>query len=130
MILLDTHILLWLSFEPNRLSTVAHRAIVDAQNRGEALAICEISLLELAVLATKQRYDVAVDLESFLEEVQFRFTVLPITAKACARIASLPPNYPKDPADRAIGTTALAEGIALITADRAIRESRAVRTIW
>jgi PIN domain nuclease of toxin-antitoxin system len=130
VILLDTHVLLWLSFDPNRLSALAHRAIADAQNKGEALAICDISLLELAILASKQRYQVVVDMESFLEEVQFRFTVLPITAKACARIATLPPNYPKDPADRAIATTALAEALPLVTADRAIRESRVVRTIW
>jgi PIN domain nuclease of toxin-antitoxin system len=58
VILLDTHVLLWLSFDPNRLSTVAHRAIADAQNKGEALAICDISLLELAILASKQRYQV------------------------------------------------------------------------
>jgi len=36
----------------------------------------------------------------------------------------------KDPADRIIGATALVEGLTLITADRAIRRSRAVRTIW
>ena len=48
--------------------------------------------------------------------------------RTCAR--ALPATYPKDPADRALGATALVEGLSLITADREIRRSRAVRTIW
>jgi len=43
---------------------------------------------------------------------------------------ALPAGYPKDPADRIIGATALVEGIPLITADREIRKSRALATIW
>jgi hypothetical protein len=39
-------------------------------------------------------------------------------------------DYPKDPADRIIGATALVEGLFLLTADRGIRRSKAVRTIW
>ncbi len=130
LILLDTHVLLWLSFEPHRISKGAHQTIVGARAKGESLAVCDITFLELAVLAGKQRYHLDVELESYLEEIQFRFSILPITARACARIATLPSNFPRDPADQAIVTTALAEGIPLITADRAIRESRAVRTIW
>ena len=42
----------------------------------------------------------------------------------------LPPSYPKDPADRVIGATALIEDLSLITADKDIRKSRAVPTIW
>ena len=42
----------------------------------------------------------------------------------------LPSAYPKDPADRIIGATALVEGISLVTADEDIRKSKALRTIW
>ena len=56
--------------------------------------------------------------------------VLPITGVACACLSHLPANYPKDPADRLIGATAQAAGIGLITADAAIRRSKALRTIW
>jgi predicted nucleic acid-binding protein len=41
-----------------------------------------------------------------------------------------PAAYPKDPADRIIGATALVEGLSLLTADRAIRRSRALQSIW
>ena len=52
---------------------------------------------------------------SFLQEVESRFVVLPITGRVCARIG-LPPSYPKDPADRIIGATALVEGLSLLPA--------------
>ena len=67
---------------------------------------------------------------SFLQEVESRFVVLPITGRVCARAIGLPPSYPKDPADRIIGATALVEGLSLLTADREIRKSKILRTIW
>jgi PIN domain nuclease of toxin-antitoxin system len=42
----------------------------------------------------------------------------------------LPKAYPKDPADRIIGATALVEGLALISADREIKRSKVVHTLW
>lgn len=129
MILADTHIVVWLALEPDRLSTKARSAVRDAR-RGEGLAISDISLLELATLVVKERVQLKTSLESFLREVEARFVVLPITGRACILALGLPPSYPKDPADRIIAGTALAEGLALITADRAVRESKAVHTIW
>jgi len=97
---------------------------------GEGLAISAMTLLEVTLLYGKKRVYLNSGLESFLVEVGRRFTILPITARACVRSISLPLSYPKDPADRVIGATALVEGLSLITADRAIRKSRALTTIW
>ena len=77
-----------------------------------------------------QQFSLATDPESFLREVERRFVVLPITANIALQASALPLNYPKDPADRIIGATALIEDIPLLTADRAIRASRAVPTLW
>lgn len=104
-------------------------AVRDAR-RGEGLAISDISLVELATLVVKERVQLKTSLESFLREVEARFVVLPITGRACILALALPPSYPKNPADRIIAGTALAEGLALITADRAVRESKAVHRIW
>ncbi|NNM85329.1 MAG: PIN domain-containing protein [Phycisphaerales bacterium] len=82
------------------------------------------------MLVSKRRIDLEISLEFFLREIEMRFIVLPISGRACARISQLPASYPKDPADRIIGATAWDQGIALITADEAIRQSKAVRTIW
>jgi PIN domain nuclease of toxin-antitoxin system len=87
-------------------------------------------LLELATLASRGRIRLGIILESFLQEVESRFVVLPISSRACVRATGLPPNYSKDPADRVIGATALVEGLTLLTADRAIRRARTIQTIW
>ena len=130
VILVDTHILVWLAFEESRLSRKARATIAGARQDGEGLAISDISLWELATLASKKRIDLDISLESFLAEVETRFVVFPITARVCVRTLALPATYPKDPADRIIGATALVEGLSLLTADREIRRSRALPTIW
>jgi PIN domain nuclease of toxin-antitoxin system len=130
MILLDTHVVLWLTTAPTNLSGKAKSAIEEARKNGDGLAISDITLLELATLATKGRIQVGISLESFLREIEARFVVLPISGRACARAMGLPTGYPKDPADRVIGATALVEGLPLITADREIHRSRVVHTIW
>ena len=130
MILLDTQVVLWLTSDPALLSPKARKTIEQARSNAESLAISDISLLELATLARKDRIQLTISLESFLREIEARFVVLPISSRACARTLQLPASYPKDPADRLIGATALVEGLPLVTADREIRLSKALATIW
>jgi PIN domain nuclease of toxin-antitoxin system len=89
-----------------------------------------MTLVEIATLFGRRQFHLTLSLESFLDELERRFVVLPINARICARMLSLPAGYPKDPADRVIGATALVEGIGLVTADREIRRAKVVRTIW
>jgi PIN domain nuclease of toxin-antitoxin system len=130
VILLDTHVVVWLAFDQSQLSRNAKAAINDARQNGDGLAISDITLLELTTLSRKARIRLDISLESFLHEVEARFIVLPISGRACVRALALPATYPKDPADRIIGATAIVEGMSLLTADREIRRSRALRTIW
>jgi PIN domain nuclease of toxin-antitoxin system len=130
VILVDTHVVVWLAFDQSQLSKNARAAIDDARRNGNGLAISDITLLELATLSNKGRIRLNISLESFLREVEARFIILPISGRACVRLLGLPANYPKDPADRIIGATALVEGLPLLTADREIRRSRAIHTIW
>jgi len=130
LILVDTHVVVWLALEPERVSKDAQAAIDDARQDEDGLAVCGITLLEIATAYGKGRISLAMSLESFLRDVEERFVVLPISARACARTLTLPAAYPKDPADRVIGATALVEGLALVTADRGIRRAKAVKTVW
>jgi PIN domain nuclease of toxin-antitoxin system len=130
VILVDTHVVVWLALDQSQLSKKARAAIDDARQNGDGLAVSDITLLELATLSSKGRIRLDISLESFLHEVEARFVILPITGRACVRAIGLPATYPKDPADRIIGATALVEGIPLLTADRGIRRSRALTTIW
>jgi PIN domain nuclease of toxin-antitoxin system len=130
LILVDTHVVVWLAFEQYRISSKAKAAIDEARDLRGGLAISDMTLLEIGTLASRGRVHLGISLESFLQEVETRFVVLPITGRACARAMSFPTTYPKDPADRIIGATALVEGLSLITADREIRRSKLVPTIW
>jgi PIN domain nuclease of toxin-antitoxin system len=130
VILVDTHVVVWLAFDQGQLSKKDRAAIDDARKNGDGLAISDITLLELATLASKGRIHLDISLESFLQEVEARFVLLPISGRACVRAIGLPANYPKDPADRIIGATALVEGLPLLTADREILRSKVIRTTW
>ncbi|MBV8116056.1 MAG: hypothetical protein JO300_15035 [Silvibacterium sp.] len=69
-------------------------------------------------------------LDSFLETIESRLLVLPLSKEAAKLGAALPDSFPADPCDRFITGTAIAQDVPLVTIDSRIRESRAVRTIW
>lgn len=130
LILLDTHVVVWLASDDPRLSKRAQATIAEARRSDRGSAISDFTLFELSTLFRKRHFELTTDPESFLSEVEQRFVVFPITSRICVRALSLPPDYPKDPADRIIGATALVQGLTLVTADQAIRKSGAVPTIW
>lgn len=130
MLLLDTHVVIWLALEPARLSKRARSAIEQTRQSAEGLAVSDITLLEIATIENKGRIKLSASLEAFLAEIEARFIVMPMTGRICAGALALPAAYPKDPADRVIGATALVEGLALVTADDGIRRSKALNTIW
>jgi PIN domain nuclease of toxin-antitoxin system len=130
LILLDTHVVIWLAQDYRRISAKAQSAIKDARKKDRGLAVASISLVEIARLSSCGQIFLKPDAETVLAEVERRFIVLPITAKIALQAYALPASYPKDPADRVIGATAVIEGLNLVTGDRAIRQSKVVPTIW
>ena len=93
MILVDTPVVVWLAFDPSQLSAKGKAAIEDARLQGGGLALSDITLLELAILSSRGRIRLGISLESFLTEVEARFTVLPISAgRACGRWRYQPPT--------------------------------------
>lgn len=130
LILLDTHVVVWLASGDARISRPAQAEINQARQAVRGLAISDFTLIELSMLFRKKQFALAVSPEAFLSEVERRFVVLPITATIALQALELPAVYPQDPADRIIGATALIEDIPLVTADNEIRRSRAVPVIW
>ena len=129
MILLDTHVVIWMASDPGKLSRTAGDAIRKASREG-GIAISAMTLWELAWLMTNGRLDITGTVEAFVEEIAARTAVRPITPKIAVLATQLPDTYPGDPCDRLIGATALVEGVALVTKDRNIRSSKQVKTIW
>jgi PIN domain nuclease of toxin-antitoxin system len=129
MILLDTHTLIWLAREPSKLSLAATEAIRSSTQSG-GLAISAMTIWELAWLATHSRLNLREPVDDFVEELTSRTAIRPITPRIAILANQLPATYPSDPSDRLIGATALAEGIALVTKDRTIRNCKQIKTIW
>lgn len=129
MILLDTHVLVWLALEPQKLSSVAKAAILNAR-RNSLLAIAGISLWEIAWLVENKRIETPLSVESFVRDCVSKVRVIPETPEIAARAVTFPASYPRDPQDRLIGATALVEGIPLVTHDKLIRKSHLISTIW
>jgi PIN domain nuclease of toxin-antitoxin system len=130
MILLDTHVVFWLALEPAKISKPAIAAIRQQRKAGQKPAISCISLYEISRISERGRIVLDIPLESFLDRVQSFFDIRPISTAIAMSAARLPTHYPGDPADRLIAATAIVEGLSLVTADRSIRRSRSVKTIW
>lgn len=131
MILLDTHVLAWAVGDPRRLS----RAAASAFNRGRVgggLAISAVTLWELALLFSRGHVRAAGTIEYSIQLMidAAGVSVRPLTPTIAALATQFPEDYPRDPADRLIGATARAEGLALITRDEQIRKSKLLKTIW
>jgi len=131
VVLLNTHVLVWLVVEPSRLSAAAVKAIGEAVNSG-GIAIASVTLLELATLIVRGRLLPGGPPASVLEELVDRTGVVvkAITPAIAVLAAQFPEPFPGDPADRLIAATAHVEGIPLITRDAKLRRSSTVQTIW
>lgn len=131
MILLDTHVLLWLAAEPARLSRSATAAIRRALRSG-GIAIASISLWEIATLFARGRLRSRGTIEASVHAILqgTGATLREITPAIAALATQFPPDFSADPADRLIAATARDEGLTLITRDERMRSSPLVRTVW
>ncbi len=122
MILLDTHVLIWILIAPENLSSKEMKAIRSAR-KAAPLALSAISLWEIAWLAENRRIAIDVSVDTFVRKCASYVQVLPLTQEIAVRSVQFPKSYPNDPQDRIIGATALVEGIRLLTHDKLIAKS-------
>ena len=132
--LLDTQAWLWSVLDHPRLSRRA-RAVLGALPSHERVGIAAISLKEAAWHLARGRIVVGADfgpwplwLRAAASSPQLE--VLPLTVDVAIQSEQLDESFPLDPADRLIAATAHVHDLTLVTADRPIRKSGAVRTLW
>lgn len=130
MTILDTNAFLYDALKPEKLSRAASRAIEKASQRDE-LAICGISLWEIAMLASRGRIEVSGGVALFLEKalIARNCQVLNITP-AIAAISAAPAWHDWDPADCIIAATALDRRADLVTSDQRLQRAKEIQTIW
>jgi PIN domain nuclease of toxin-antitoxin system len=130
VILLDTHVVIWIAGEPERISKSASIAIRDARSQAFPIGIASVSLYEIARLADRGRITLDLPTDGFLRRLESLFQIRQLTVPVALAAGQLPEHFPGDPMDRIIAATALTEGLSLVTADERIRRSGVVKTIW
>ena len=130
MIVLDTHVLVRDAIDPARLSSRA-RDLLEEGEASNSLACSDISLWEVATLASLGRIEFPGTLDSWLAIAANPKTVriLPITPMIATEVARLPDSFHRDPADRLIVATSRVHGMPVLTKDSAISKSGLVR-LW
>ena len=118
MILLDTHVMLWLRLGEAQLGARAQREIDQAWQSGE-VGVSAISFWEVAMLKDKGRIRFPEDVSLWRrEQLEQGVVEIAVDGEIGIRAVSLP-DFHADPADRLIVATAL-EGHRLVTADARI----------
>lgn len=128
--LLDTHAWVWWVQGDARLGRHIIQQL-DELPADDRPAISDISLWEVATLASLGRLEFPGTLESWLAIAANPKTVriVPITTRIAAEVARLPDSVHRDPADRLIVATSRVHGRRVLTKDAAIAKSGLVK-LW
>jgi len=118
-LLLDTHALLWWLAEPDRLSPVAHAAIVDPRNR---VHVSAASGWEIATKVGLGKLPAVRELLNDLPQLLATqgFELLPITLVHGLHAGSYPMPH-RDPFDRLLAAQAELTRLTLVSLDPALQ---------
>jgi PIN domain nuclease of toxin-antitoxin system len=117
--LIDSHIALWLIYEPERVP--GH--VIDALRQPNAARLLsDVTLLELSIKLSKGKLEYSNDLASLTSHLDdLSSTYLPIRREHILASAALPRIH-GDPFDRLIIAQAILEDAVLVTDDDLIRK--------
>jgi PIN domain nuclease of toxin-antitoxin system len=126
-LLLDTHIILWSTAQPERLS---HAVVLELESEANTLWFSPISIWEILLLAEKGRIEFKSDPETSVRTMLDRLPVHEAAINKEVAIQSRNLDLPhEDPADRFLGATAVVYDLTLITADRRMMRSTSFRVL-
>ena len=129
MILLDTHIWIWLADESKRLIK-QHRQIIE-HHRNSGLGVSAISCWEVAKLVEYGRLRLACPVDEWMEAAITLpgVQLLELTPRIAIASTRLPGDFHRDPADQIIVATARVYNLELLTVDERILKYEHVRTL-
>src|ERR1700751_2922955 len=100
MILLDSHVAVWLMLEPERLSKAAVAAIGESGLGSPDPVISCVSLFEIAWTMRRGRIKSLLEPEEFLHKLLTFVRAVPFDEVIASTAAQLPSDFPSDPMDR------------------------------
>lgn len=119
MILLDTHVLLWLDRDDAQLGHQARKSIAQAWERCQ-VAVSVISFWETAMLNRRGRIHLGLPPERWRADwLEAGLLELPLEGGIALQAVELD-AFHADPADRFIAASAIWHSATLLTADQAI----------
>lgn len=119
MIVLDTHVLLWMDRDDESLGKKS-RAIIDQAWKKDVVAVNAISFWEVSLLAQRGRIDLPANVDAWRWDLlQAGIREIPLDGRIALLASSLDSEH-RDPADRFIIATALHHDALLITADKVL----------
>ncbi len=129
MILIDTHIWLWWTLEPNKLS-LAQRASLS-ENEADIIGVSAISCWEVAKLAQLGKIQLNHSTSDWISTaLQYPgVQLLPLTPAIAISSTQLPDGLRSDPADEILVATALTYDCLFVTSDRKLRDYKHVKTV-
>jgi PIN domain nuclease of toxin-antitoxin system len=116
MIVMDTHVLVWLDQEERKLGKKS-RALIERKWASGVVAVSAITFWEVGTLVNAERLRLPGALAEWRSDLLNAGLVeLPVDGSIAMRAAELAGLH-GDPADRLISATALVHGASLMTAD-------------
>jgi len=125
-LLLDTHTILWFLGDVEKLSKAALSAILEPENEKY---VSIVSAWELVIKISLDKLSFEGGIANFFMVVEENgFEILPIKREYVKQLEKLP-LYHRDPFDRMLIASAMAEGMNLISTDKEVIHY-SVSNIW
>ena len=127
--LLDTCTVIWLSAEPEKIST---EVLIELTKVNAEIAVSAVCAAEIACACERERLQLDRHWKIWFRYVikENQWEVLPVTLAIIEEAWSLPEVFHSDPADRIIVATARLMKMSIVTGDRKLLDYPHVNTLF
>jgi PIN domain nuclease of toxin-antitoxin system len=126
-VLIDTHVFIWWTNEPTRLSAVTYNLLIDPTTTA---FISLASIWEMQIKLTLGKLGFETTLSALVEDEinRNRFELMPIELSHIYAVGSLPLHH-RDPFDRLLIAQSQTENLAILSIDE-VFDAYGVNRVW